>query len=183
MNEVRKTVIPAAGLGTRMLPAAKAVPKELLPVLDKPTIQYVVEEAAGAGVTHVLLVSSPAKQATEQHFRPNVELEKRLDSRGKAALLASIRALMAEVTVSSVDQPQQLGLGDAVRHARAFVGNESFLCQLGDAIFSGPAIRPPNSSSPPTARSAPPSSASSSCPRRRSSATASSAARKSAPAC
>src|SRR3954449_1721273 len=111
---VPKPVIPAAGLGTRMLPAAKAVPKELLPVLDKPTIQYVVEEAAGAGVTDVLLISSPAKRAIEQHFQPSAELEKRLESGGKAALLASLRQLMGRVRVMSVDQPQQLGLGDAV---------------------------------------------------------------------
>jgi UTP--glucose-1-phosphate uridylyltransferase len=134
---VTKTVIPAAGLGTRMLPAAKAVPKELLPVLDKPTIQYVVEEAAAAGVTDVLLISSPAKRAIEQHFQPNAELEKRLESGGKSALLTSLRQLMTKVKVTSVDQPQQLGLGDAVRHARQFAGGQPFLCQLGDAIFSG----------------------------------------------
>ena len=133
---VTKTVIPAAGLGTRMLPA-KAVPKELLPVLDKPTIQYVVEEAAAAGVTDVLLISSPAKRAIEQHFQANPDLEKRLETGGKAALLGSLRQLMTKVKVTSVDQPQQRGLGDAVRHARQFAGGEPFLCQLGDAIFSG----------------------------------------------
>ncbi len=136
---VTKAVIPAAGLGTRMLPAAKAVAKELLPVLDKPAIQYVVEEAAAGGVTDVLLISSPAKRAVEQHFQANPELETRLESSGKAALLGSIRQLMAKVRVHAVDQLQQRGLGDAVRHARDFVGSEAFLCQLGDTIFSGDA--------------------------------------------
>ena len=135
---VTKAVIPAAGLGTRMLPAAKAVAKELLPVLDKPAIQYVVEEAAAGGITNVLLISSPAKRAVEQHFQPNAELEKRIETGGKAALLASIRQLMAKVKVHAVDQLQQRGLGDAVRHARDFVGpRDAFLCMLGDTIFSG----------------------------------------------
>jgi UTP--glucose-1-phosphate uridylyltransferase len=120
-----------------MLPAAKAVAKELLPVLDRPTIQYVVEEAAAAGITDVLLISSPAKRAVERHFQPMPELEARLDAAGKGELLTSIRLLMQRVKVSAVDQAQQLGLGDAVRHARAFAGKAPFLCQLGDAIFTG----------------------------------------------
>jgi len=134
---VTKSVIPAAGLGTRMLPAAKAVAKELLPVLDRPTIQYVVEEAAAAGVTDVMLISSPAKRAVERHFLPSPELETRLEKSGKTALLASIRDLMAKVRIHVVDQAQQLGLGDAVKQARSFVGVDPFLCQLGDAIFAG----------------------------------------------
>lgn len=134
---VTKAVIPAAGLGTRMLPAAKAVPKELLPVLDKPTIQYVVEEAAAGGIRDVLLISSPAKRAIEQHFQSNPTLEKRLGTGPKAALLESIRQLIGKVTVHAVDQLEQRGLGDAVRHARDFVGGDYFLCMLGDAIFSG----------------------------------------------
>src|SRR5437016_2483092 len=84
---VTKAVIPAAGLGTRMLPAAKAVPKELLPVLDKPTIQYVVEEAAAGGISDVLLISSPAKRAVERHFQADAELDQRLEKSGKAGLL------------------------------------------------------------------------------------------------
>src|SRR5438477_3492849 len=90
---IRKAVIPAAGFGTRMLPAAKAVPKELLPVLDRPTIQYVVEEAARGGVSDVLLITSRGKGAIEQHFRPHPALEERLKSGGKEALLASITEL------------------------------------------------------------------------------------------
>jgi UTP--glucose-1-phosphate uridylyltransferase len=133
---ITKAVIPAAGLGTRMLPAAKAVPKELLPVLDKPTIQYVVEEATAAGVGDVLLISSPAKRAVERHFQSDAELEKRLKSPEKAVLMASIRELMTKVRVHAVDQPQQLGLGDAVRYARDFAGGDAFICMLGDTIFS-----------------------------------------------
>src|SRR5215212_4499806 len=118
---LRKAVIPAAGFGTRMLPAAKAVPKELLPVLDRPTIQYVVEEAAAGGITDVLLITSRGKSAIEQHFQPHLSLESRLKSSGKQSLLASIAALMAKVSVASVDQPEQRGLGDAVHQARPHV--------------------------------------------------------------
>src|SRR5438045_4894957 len=102
---LKKAIIPAAGFGTRMLPAAKAVAKELLPVLDRPTIQYVVEEAAAAGIEDVLLISSPEKRAVEAHFRPNPTLQARL--RGREELLASIDSLMAKVKVHAVDQPQQ----------------------------------------------------------------------------
>src|SRR3954462_8622354 len=134
---IRKAVIPAAGFGTRMLPAAKAVPKELLPILDRPTIQYVVEEAAAAGVDDVLLVTSRDKKALEDHFDRNPELEQRLAAGGKAELLASIDQLAARLKVHSVRQPTQRGLGDAVMQARRHVGDEPFLCLLGDAIFSG----------------------------------------------
>src|SRR5262245_20943577 len=116
---IRKSVIPAAGLGTRMLPAAKAVPKELLPVLDRPTIQYVIEEAAAGGISDVLLVSSSQKRAIERHFQPNLELEQR-----RGELLAGLRDLLGKVRIHSVDQERQLGLGDAVRQARSFVGDE-----------------------------------------------------------
>jgi UTP--glucose-1-phosphate uridylyltransferase len=133
---IHKAVIPAAGFGTRMLPAAKAVPKELLPVLDRPTIQYVVEEAAAAGVEDVLLVTSRDKRAVEDHFDRSPELEQRLAAGGKEALLASLAALSAKVKVHSVRQPSQRGLGDAVNQARRHVGNEAFLCLLGDAVFS-----------------------------------------------
>ena len=134
---LRKAVIPAAGFGTRMLPAAKAVPKEMLPVLDRPTIQYVVEEAGAAGIDDVLLVTSREKRAVEDHFDRNGELEARLASGGKQALLASVAELMAKVKVHSVRQPEQRGLGDAVNQARRHVGDEPFVCLLGDTIFSG----------------------------------------------
>src|SRR5436190_988778 len=134
---LKKAVIPAAGFGTRMLPAAKAVPKELLPILDRPTIQYVVEEAAAGGVTDVLLVTSREKPALLEHFQPIPKLEARLRAGGKDGLLAGIAALVAKVKVSTVDQTEQRGLGDAVNRARAHVGNEPFVCLLGDTIFSG----------------------------------------------
>jgi UTP--glucose-1-phosphate uridylyltransferase len=136
---VRKAVIPAAGFGTRMLPAAKAIPKEMLPVLDRPTVQYVVEEAAAAGVDDVLLVTSRDKKAVEDHFDRAPELEQRLAAGGKEALLASVNALAARVRVHSVRQASQRGLGDAVNQARRHVGDEPFLCLLGDTIFSGDA--------------------------------------------
>src|SRR3954464_15950674 len=105
MAQIRKAVIPVAGFGTRMLPAAKAVPKELLPVLDRPTVQYVVEEAAAAGVDDVLLVTSRDKRAIEDHFDRSPELEAGLASGGKQSLLASIDELVARVKVHSVRQP------------------------------------------------------------------------------
>jgi len=134
---VKKAVIPAAGFGTRMLPAAKAVPKELLPVLDRPTIQYVVEEAAAAGIDDVLLITSRDKRALEDHFDRSHELEERLRAGGKDALLAPLNALIARIKIHSVRQPEQRGLGDAVNQARRHVGDEPFLCLLGDTIFSG----------------------------------------------
>src|SRR5438094_309227 len=137
MKTLSKAVIPAAGFGTRMLPAAKAVPKEMLPILDRPTIQYVVEEAAAAGVDDVLLVTSHDKRAMEDHFDRNAELESRLNASGKGALLKGITDLMARVKVHAVRQAEQRGLGDAVSHARRHVGDEPFLCLLGDAVFSG----------------------------------------------
>jgi len=134
---IRKAVIPAAGFGTRMLPAAKAVPKEMLPVLDRPVIQYVVEEAAAAGIDDVLMVVSRGKEAIEDHFDRAPELENRLKEGKKTSLLASVDKLTAAVKVHSVRQPSQRGLGDAVLQARRHVGNEPFLCMLGDTIFSG----------------------------------------------
>src|SRR5690348_5225815 len=135
---IQKAVIPAAGFGTRMLPAAKAVAKELLPVIDRPTIQYVVEEAAGAGCDEVVVVTSQDKQALMNHFRRNERLEARLRAGGKENLLAPIVALIDRVNIRPVDQPEQKGLGDAVLRAREAIGDEPFLCLLGDAIFSGP---------------------------------------------
>jgi len=136
MPMITKAVIPAAGFGTRMLPAAKAVPKELLPILDRPTIQYVVEEAAAGGIDDVLLVTSRDKRAIEDHFDRNRELEDRLRASGKESLLASL-AKLVDVKVHSVRQPDQRGLGDAVYQAKRHVGDAAFLCLLGDTIFSG----------------------------------------------
>jgi len=134
---ITKAVIPAAGFGTRMLPAAKAVPKEMLPVLDRPTIQYVVEEAAAGGVRDVLLVTSRDKKAIEDHFDRWPELEQRLESQGKGDLLASINRLVASVRIHATRQGQPLGLGHAVLQARDHVGDQPFVCLLGDTIFVG----------------------------------------------
>ncbi len=134
---IRKTVIPAAGLGTRMLPAAKAVPKEMLPILDRPTIQFVIEEAAEAGIDDAILITSKQKRALEEHFHANAELEDRLKNAGRLSLLDSIQKLCTKMQFHFIDQPQQRGLGDAVLQSRKQVGNEPFLCQLGDAVFSG----------------------------------------------
>lgn len=132
-----KAVIPAAGFGTRMLPAAKAVPKEMLPVLGKPTIQYVLEEAADAGARDLLLVVSRDKKAIEDHFDRNPELEARLAASGRLGLLDSVRQLMDRVRVHTTRQAEMLGLGHAVLQAREHVGGSAFLCLLGDTIFAG----------------------------------------------
>jgi UTP--glucose-1-phosphate uridylyltransferase len=134
---VTKAIIPAAGFGTRMLPAAKAVPKELLPILDRPTIQYVIEEAAAGGIDDVLLVTSRDKRAIEDHFDRNSELEHRLKTGKRDGLLASLNELVARVKIHAVRQAEQRGLGDAVSQGRRHVGGEAFACLLGDTIFSG----------------------------------------------
>ena len=136
MFKLTKAVIPAAGFGTRMLPAAKSIPKEMLPILDRPTIQYVVQEAADAQVTDVLMIVSREKKAIEDHFDRAPELEARLAAGGKQAILASIAALAEKVKVHSVRQQEQKGLGHAVLQARDHVGAEPFACMLGDTIFS-----------------------------------------------
>lgn len=134
---VTTTVIPAAGFGTRMLPAAKAVPKELLPVLDRPALQHIIEEAAAAGIDRAVLVTSAEKRAIEEHFGASDRLRERLKSSGKEPLLASIDALLARVSIQTVHQLEQKGLGHAVLQAQTLVKGEPFLCQLGDAVFSG----------------------------------------------
>ena len=136
-DALMKAVIPAAGFGTRMLPAAKAVPKEMLPVLDKPTIQYVVEELAAAGVGDVLAIVSGDKKSVEDHFDRHPELERRLDAKGRRDVLASVDAVMEKVRVFAVRQREQLGLGHAVLQAEPHVGDRPFLCALGDTFFSG----------------------------------------------
>lgn len=122
-----------------MLPAAKAVPKELLPVLDRPTIQYVIEEAAAAGCADVLLITQRDKRAIEDHFDRNAELESRLNAAGKLDLLASVLKLAERIQIHAVRQAEQRGLGHAVLQAAAHVGDAPCLCLLGDTIFSTPA--------------------------------------------
>jgi UTP--glucose-1-phosphate uridylyltransferase len=129
---VTKAVIPAAGLGTRFVPATKAMPKEMLPVIDTPTIQYVVEEAAAAGLTDVLMVTARSKTNIEDHFDRNIELEEVLEAKGDEAGLASIRASNEIASMHYVRQGQPLGLGHAVLCAADHVGNEPFAVLLGD---------------------------------------------------
>jgi UTP--glucose-1-phosphate uridylyltransferase len=131
----RKAVIPAAGLGTRFLPATKAQPKEMLPVVDKPAIQYVVEEAVMAGLDDVLLITGRGKRALEDHFDYSVELERQLAAAGKEDVLAAVRAVSQLAYVHYVRQGQPLGLGHAVGCARQHVGKEPFAVLLGDDLI------------------------------------------------
>jgi UTP--glucose-1-phosphate uridylyltransferase len=131
----RKAVIPAAGLGTRFLPATKAQPKEMLPIVDKPAIQYVVEEAVTAGLDDVLLVTGRGKRALEDHFDHAGELERQLAAAGKEDLLAAVQAVTRLASVHYVRQGQPLGLGHAVGCARNHVGGEPFAVLLGDDII------------------------------------------------
>lgn len=135
-QKVRKAVIPAAGYGTRFLPVAKAVPKEMLPLVDKPVIQYVVEEAAASGITDILIVISRSKRAIEEHFHPAHDLESELEAKGRAAELDSLRALQSLARIHYVWQARMGGLGDAVLHAREHVGGEPFAVLLGDTVVT-----------------------------------------------
>ncbi len=139
---IRKAVIPAAGYGTRFLPATKSQPKEMLPVVDTPTIQYVVQEAVDAGLTDILMIIGRGKRSIEEHFARNVELEDQLKEKGKLAELESIRTLPDDVRIHFVWQNDQRGLGDAIRHARDHVGNEPFAVLLGDTILESHEERP-----------------------------------------
>jgi UTP--glucose-1-phosphate uridylyltransferase len=132
---VRKAVIPAAGLGTRFLPATKAQPKEMLPVVDKPAIQYVVEEAVRAGVDDILIITGRGKRSLEDHFDRNVELELELEQRGKLEALKEVRALADLADFHYVRQGEALGLGHAVSVARKHVGDNPFVVLLGDDIM------------------------------------------------
>ena len=132
-----KAVIPAAGFGTRFLPFTKSVPKEMIPVVDKPVIQYVVEEAVQSGVTDILIVLSSGKEAVIRHFNPEPELERRLEETRKEKLLAELRAVGSGVSIQYVFQPELNGLGGAVLCARSFVGSDPFAVLLGDNIMSG----------------------------------------------
>ena len=134
MQKVRVAVFPAAGLGTRFLPATKAQPKEMLPLVDRPLIQYVVEEARAAGVERIVIVTGRGKNAIEDHFDTSPELEKLLAERGKNGLLDEVRSVSEMIPVSYVRQKQALGLGHAVLQARDLVGPEPFAVMLGDDI-------------------------------------------------
>jgi UTP--glucose-1-phosphate uridylyltransferase len=140
---IRKAVIPAAGLGTRFLPATKAVPKELLPIVDIPTIQYIVEEAVAAGVHDVILICSRGKDSIVDHFDLAAELEANLERSGKTELRKEMRRIAQMAQVVTVRQQQPLGLGHAVLCAKALVGDEPFIVMLGDDIIDAtvPATR------------------------------------------
>ena len=140
---IRKAVIPAAGLGTRFLPATKAVPKELLPIVDTPTIQYIVEEAVAAGVHEVILICARGKDSIVDHFDIAAELEANLERTGKHELKRQMRAIARMANVVTVRQQEPLGLGHAVLCAKALVGDEPFVVMLGDDIIDGavPATR------------------------------------------
>jgi len=135
MNRVKTAVIPVAGLGTRLLPASKAIPKEMVPVVDKPVIQYVVEEAIAAGINRIVLVTRSGKEAIENHFDRHFELESELARKGKTTLLRRITdTVPAGVELLSIRQPKAAGLGDAIRCAAAAIGDEPFAVMLPDVL-------------------------------------------------
>ena len=142
-SRIRKAVFPAAGLGTRFLPATKAQPKEMLTLVDKPIIQYGIEEAVASGFTDIILVTSRGKSVIEDHFDVSFELETVLAAKGKHALLEEVRKVSRLVNFSSVRQAEALGLGHAVLMARGLVGDEPFAVVLGDDIFDAdpPALK------------------------------------------
>ncbi len=133
MKKVRKAIIPAAGLGTRFLPATKAMPKEMLPIVDKPTIQYIVEEAVASGIEDIIIVTGKGKRAIEDHFDNAFELETNLMEKQKYALLEKVQA-PSKVDIHYIRQKEPKGLGHAVWCARKFIGNEPFAVLLGDDI-------------------------------------------------
>jgi len=138
MSLIRKAVFPVAGLGTRFLPATKANPKEMLPVVDKPLIQYAVEEAVDAGIKEMIFVTSSAKRAIEDHFDKNYELETELEKKGKKELLQVLRDIVpSDVSCIYIRQPEALGLGHAVLCAKPAVGNEPFAVLLADDLIDG----------------------------------------------
>lgn len=140
--KIKKAVITAGGLGTRLLPATKAVPKEMFPIVDKPAIQYIAEECAAAGITDILIVTARGKTAIEDHFDRSPELEAKLAESGKTALLEEIKGISSAARFTFVRQPFQTGLGGAILCAESFVGGEPFAVLYGDDVIIGddPAI-------------------------------------------
>ncbi|HEI7491561.1 TPA: UTP--glucose-1-phosphate uridylyltransferase GalU [Staphylococcus aureus] len=143
MKKIKKAIIPAAGLGTRFLPATKAMPKEMLPIIDKPTIQYIVEEAARAGIEDIIIVTGRHKRAIEDHFDSQKELEMVLKEKGKSELLEKVQYSTELANIFYVRQKEQKGLGHAISSARQFIGNEPFAVLLGDDIVESevPAVK------------------------------------------
>jgi UTP--glucose-1-phosphate uridylyltransferase len=135
MSGIQKAVIPAAGFGTRFLPATKSQPKEMLPIVDKPTIQYVVEEAVEAGITDILMIIGKGKRAIEEHFDRNMELEYQLQEKGQHTMLEKIRSITNLADIHFVWQRELHGLGDAIRYAQHHVNDEPFAVLLGDTLI------------------------------------------------
>ncbi|WP_299997820.1 UTP--glucose-1-phosphate uridylyltransferase GalU [uncultured Clostridium sp.] len=132
--KVRKAIIPAAGLGTRFLPATKAQPKEMLPIVDKPTIQYIIEEAVESGIEEILIITGRNKKSIEDHFDKSVELEMELEKSGKQEMLELVRGISDMVDIHYIRQKEPRGLGHAINCAKSFVGNEPFAVMLGDDV-------------------------------------------------
>ena len=132
--KVKKAIIPAAGLGTRFLPATKAQPKEMLPIVDKPTIQYIIEEAVASGIEEILIITGRNKKCIEDHFDKSIELELELEKAGKSELLELVRNISDMVDIHYIRQKEPKGLGHAIHCAKTFVGNEPFAVLLGDDV-------------------------------------------------
>ena len=135
MKRVRKAVIPAAGIGTRVLPATKAQPKEMLPIIDKPALQFLVEELIASGITEILIITGRNKESIENHFDYSYELETILKQRGKTELLNVVEKISNLANIYYVRQKEPLGLGHAISRAESFVGDEPFVVLLGDDIM------------------------------------------------
>jgi UTP--glucose-1-phosphate uridylyltransferase len=138
MQKVRKAIIPAAGLGTRFLPATKAQPKEMLPIVDKPTIQYIIEEAVASGIEDIIIVTGRGKRAIEDHFDKSYELEETLAKKGKYDVLEEVQGISKLANIHYIRQKEPLGLGHAISCASRFIGNEPFAVLLGDDIVHSP---------------------------------------------
>lgn len=136
-TRIRKAVIPAAGLGTRVLPASKAMPKEMLPIVDKPAIQYIVEEAVAAGITDILIITNRGKGIIEDHFDHSIELEQRLAASGRTETLDQLNRITNLANITFIRQKETKGLGHAIGCARSFVGNEPFAVLYGDDVIIG----------------------------------------------
>ncbi|WP_027084122.1 UTP--glucose-1-phosphate uridylyltransferase, partial [Clostridium tyrobutyricum] len=130
MNKIRKAVIPAAGLGTRFLPATKAQPKEMLPIVDKPTIQYIIEEAVASGIEEILIITGRNKRSIEDHFDKSVELELQLENHNKTELLKTVRDISNLANIHFIRQKEPKGLGHAIHCAKSFIGDEPFAVML-----------------------------------------------------
>lgn len=132
---IKKAVIPAAGLGTRVLPATKAMAKEMLPIVDKPAIQYIVEEAVNSGIEEILIITSRGKSCVEDHFDRSPDLERALENKGKFEMVESLKRISEMARITFVRQQEQKGLGHAIMHAKGFVGNEPFAVLYGDDVI------------------------------------------------